>query len=131
MKKQTNAFCSGSLSPSVHLVAGLFKKMLFSIVALLVSVGVFAQQKLHVTGIVNDEKGSPAVNASVTVKGTKMGVTTDVSGAFSIDVPNAKSVLAISSTGFESQEIVVGNKTNFNVGLKTSTSQLNEVVVVG
>jgi TonB-linked SusC/RagA family outer membrane protein len=131
MKKQTNAFCSGSLSPSVHLVAGLFKKMLFSIVALLVSVGVFAQQKLHVTGIVNDEKGSPAVNASVTVKGTKMGVTTDVSGAFSIDVPTAKSVLAISSTGFESQEIVVGNKTNFNVGLKTSTSQLNEVVVVG
>jgi TonB-linked SusC/RagA family outer membrane protein len=94
-------------------------------------VGVQAQQKLHVTGVVNDEKGNPAVNASVIVRGSKTGVTTDASGAFAIDVPNQKSVLTISSTGFEPQEMVVGNKTNLNLSLKVSTSQLNEVVVVG
>jgi TonB-linked SusC/RagA family outer membrane protein len=131
MKKQTNAFCSGSLIPTIRLLDYLFKKFLFGAFALLLSVGVQAQQKLHVTGVVNDEKGNPAVNASVIVRGSKTGVTTDASGAFAIDVPNQKSVLTISSTGFEPQEMVVGNKTNLNLSLKVSTSQLNEVVVVG
>jgi len=131
MKKQTNAFCSGSLIPTRRLHDYLLKKIFFAAFALLLSVGVQAQQKVHVTGVVNDEKGNPAVNASVIVRGSKTGVTTDASGAFAIDVPNQKSVLTISSTGFEPQEMVVGNKTNFNLSLKVSTSQLNEVVVVG
>ncbi|MEO6356307.1 MAG: TonB-dependent receptor, partial [Ferruginibacter sp.] len=90
-----------------------------------------AQQKVHVTGIVNDDKGNPAANASVTVRGAKTGTTTDASGAFALDVPSSKSVIVISNTGFESQELPVGNKTTFNVSLKVSTSNLNEVVVVG
>ena len=86
---------------------------------------------MHVSGIVKDDKGNPAANASVTVKGAKTGVTTDASGTFSIDVPSPKSVLRFSYTGFETQESTVGNKTEFNVNLVQSTSQLNEVIVVG
>ena len=131
MKKQTNAFCSGSLSPSRRLPGYLFKKMIFSLLVMLFGIGVQAQQKVHVTGTVNDDKGNPAVNASVTVKGAKTGVTTDAGGAFAIDVPSSKSVIVITHTGFESQEMQVGNNTAFNVSLKVSTSNLNEVVVVG
>lgn len=131
MKKQTNAFCSGSLSPSRRLPGYLFKKMIFSLFVMLFGIGVQAQQKVHVTGTVNDDKGNPAVNASVTVKGAKTGVTTDAGGAFAIDVPSSKSVIVITHTGFESQEMQVGNNTAFNVSLKVSTSNLNEVVVVG
>jgi TonB-linked SusC/RagA family outer membrane protein len=127
MKKKTKAFCSGSLSPCRTLV----KKMLLFVAVLLLGAGAQAQQKVHVTGIVNDDKGNPAANASVTVRGSKTGTTTDASGAFAIDVPSLKSVLVISNTGFESQELPVGTKTNFNVSLKVSTSNLNEVVVVG
>ena len=131
MKKQTNAFCSGSLSPSRRLPGYLFKKMIFSLLIMLFGIGVQAQQKVHVSGTVNDDKGNPAVNASVTVKGAKTGVTTDAGGAFAIDVPSSKSVIVITHTGFESQEMQVGNNTAFNVSLKVSTSNLNEVVVVG
>jgi len=105
--------------------------MIFSLLIMLFGIGVQAQQKVHVTGTVNDDKGNPAVNASVTVKGAKTGVTTDAGGAFAIDVPSSKSVIVITHTGFESQEMQVGNNTAFNVSLKVSTSNLNEVVVVG
>jgi len=86
---------------------------------------------VHITGIVKDEKGNPASNASVTVVGSKTGITTDDKGTFSMDVPNSKSVIRISSTGFTAQEIPVDGKTNFNINLTVVTSQLNEVVVVG
>jgi TonB-linked SusC/RagA family outer membrane protein len=131
MKKQTNAFCSGSLSPSEYSLRSLFKKTFLASLIMLLGMGVQAQQKVHVTGTVNDDKGNPAVNASVTVRGAKTGTTTDASGAFAIDVPNSKSVIVITNTGFESQELQVGTKTTFNVSLKVSTSNLNEVVVVG
>ena len=131
MKKQTNAFCSGSLSLLRRLPGYLFKKMIFSLFVMSFGIGVQAQQKVHVTGTVNDDKGNPAVNASVTVKGAKTGVTTDAGGAFAIDVPSSKSVIVITHTGFESQEMQVGNNTAFNVSLKVNTSNLNEVVVVG
>jgi iron complex outermembrane receptor protein len=109
MKKKTKAFCSGSLSPCRTLV----KKMLLFVAVLLLGAGAQAQQKVHVTGIVNDDKGNPAVNASVTVRGAKTGTTTDASGAFAIDVPSSKSVIVISNTGFESQELAVGTKKLF------------------
>ncbi len=131
MKKQIRAFCSGSLSPTKLFTGAALKKMLFSLAVLLLGIGAHAQQKVHVTGVVNDEKGNPAVNASVTVKGAKTGTTTDASGAFSIDVPSAKSAIIISNTGYEPQELSVIGKTSLNVSLKVSTSQLNEVVVVG
>ncbi|CAN5150246.1 TonB-dependent receptor [soil metagenome] len=131
MKKQTNAFCSGSLSPSEYLLRSIFKQTLLATLIMLLGIGVQAQQKVHVTGTVNDDKGNPAANASVSVRGSKTGTTTDASGAFAIDVPSSKSVIVITNTGFESQEFAVGTKTNFNVSLKISTSNLNEVVVVG
>ncbi|MEO5685295.1 MAG: TonB-dependent receptor [Chitinophagaceae bacterium] len=90
-----------------------------------------AQSKIHVTGIVKDDKGNVAPNASVTVKGTKAGVSTDANGAFGIDVPTEKSVLVISYLGYVAQEMVVGKQTNFAVNLAVSAGSLSDVVVVG
>ena len=131
MKNQTTAYCSGSLSPSKCLHRYFFKKIIFPSLIFLLSIGVQAQENIHVTGIVKDEKGTPASNASVTVKGTRTGITTDANGIFSIVVPNQKSVLQISFTGYQTQEVAVGNKTNFTIDLIVSTSQLNDVIVVG
>lgn len=131
MKKQTNDFYSGSSGPSKRPPGYFFKRFLFSSLIFLLSISVQAQEKIHVSGIVKDEKGVPVANTTVTLKGTKTGVVTDVNGAFSIEAPNKKSVLVISNTGYQSQEVVVGNNTNFNFDLAVSTSSLNEVVVVG
>lgn len=126
-----HAYCSAILSPTKYWSAHIFKKLFFSFSIIALSISVQAQQKVHVNGIVKDDKGLPTANASVTLKGAKTGVTTDANGAFSIDVPNQKSVLIFSSTGFETKEAAVGNKTSINISLIQSNAQLNEVIVVG
>ena len=131
MKKQTQLHRMGSVNFPIRMLELAFKKMLLFSVILLFSMELMAQQKIHVTGIVKDEKGAPSVNTSVTVKGTKIGVVTDPGGTFAIDVPNSKSILVISNAGYESQEVVVGNNSTYSFNMVVSTSSLNEVVVVG
>jgi len=90
-----------------------------------------AQNKIHVSGIIKDDKGNAASNATVTVKGTKIGVSSDANGAFGIDVPSEKSILVVSYLGFQPQEMAVGKQTSFNVTLAQATGTLSDVVVVG
>ena len=131
MKKQTKLCYPVTGGPSRDLPGTLFKKILFLLLIQVVFATVYAQQKIHVTGMVKDEKGAPSANSSVIVKGTKTGVTTDANGVFSIDVPDKKSTLVISNAGYQTQEMVVGSATSFNVDLAVAVNQLNEVVVVG
>ncbi|MEP7251749.1 MAG: TonB-dependent receptor plug domain-containing protein, partial [Ginsengibacter sp.] len=110
---------------------GSFKKLFLFNLIFFISFCVSAQNKVHVTGVVKDDKGTPASNVSVTIKGSKGGVTTNADGAFSLDVPSKKSTLIISNVGYQSQEIPVGTTTNFSVSLAPSVNSLSEVVVVG
>ena len=109
----------------------LFKQSFLMCLMVVIGFTVTAQNRSKVTGIVNDDKGNPVSNASVTVKGTNNGVTTNINGAFSIEVPSTKSILVISSVGYKSQEVEVGNSTNLTVNLVVNPNSLNEVVVVG
>ncbi|MGE5521808.1 MAG: carboxypeptidase-like regulatory domain-containing protein, partial [Candidatus Dadabacteria bacterium] len=61
-----------------------------------------AQQR--VSGRVTDENTQPLRGASVTVRSTTTGVTTDADGRFEITVPNLQSTLVISFVGFAKQE---------------------------
>ena len=131
MKKQLNAYSFFRLNPSGRLYRRFFQNIFFCLFISLLSISAGAQQNIRVNGIVKDEKGAPAMNANVTVKGTRTGVATDANGVFSIVVPNQKSILQISSTGYQSREVAVGNKTNFIIDLIVSVSQLNDVIVVG
>ena len=110
---------------------GAFRKLFLITVISFTAFGVSAQNKIHVTGVVKDDKGTPASNVTVTVKGSKGGATTNADGSFSIDVPSQKSTLVISNVGYQSQEIPVGSTTNFSVNLAPSVNSLSEVVVVG
>jgi TonB-linked SusC/RagA family outer membrane protein len=84
-----------------------------------------------VTGTVIDEDGGALPGASVMVKGTKIGATTDVNGKFNIDVPADAKTLVFKFIGMADQEASIGNKKVINISLKSTTSNLNEVVVVG
>ena len=102
--------------------------LLWSLVLVLSATSVSAQQKT-VTGIVkNSEDGSPLVAASIQVKGTNVGITTDQNGNFSIKVSDNQT-LVVSAVGFTSEEIRVGNKSVFNINLTNSTAILENVVV--
>ncbi len=83
-----------------------------------------------IQGTVMDEKGLPLSGVSVQIKGTKRGVTTDAKGIFAIDAePGA--VLVISFVGYESQEITVNKQTNVQLTLKSSSTELDQLVVIG
>ena len=84
-----------------------------------------------VTGTVLDETGNPLIGVNVQIKGTIRGTTTDVKGAYRIDVPNANSVLIYSFIGFKRKEVTVGNQSIINVSMETDAGALDEVVVVG
>ncbi len=88
-------------------------------------------QNRQVSGIIKDDTGAPIANASVTIKGSVVGSTTDADGKFSITVPNNQTVLVVSYVGYQNQEIPVANQTTLNVSMVGGTSQLDNVVVVG
>lgn len=74
--------------------------------------------------------GAPISGASVVIKGTSSGTTTDKNGDFSIPAARGN-VLVISSVGHTVKEITVGDDVNISVQLITSAQDLSDVVVVG
>lgn len=96
---------------------------------LLFSVQLFAQK--IISGKVTDDKGVPVANASVVVKGTRIGTVTKSDGTFSIDVPANGKALVISSVDMLPQEMAIGSQSVMNISLKTDDKSLQEVVVTG
>jgi TonB-linked SusC/RagA family outer membrane protein len=91
------------------------------------AIEVYAQSQ--VTGTVASSTGEPLPGVNVTVKGTTVGVMTDMNGNFTITPPNSQAVLVFSFIGFEPQEITVGSQTRINVTLAESMQMMDEVVV--
>ena len=96
----------------------------------LVTIGVQAFAQTAVSGKVVDAKGEPVVGAGVQIKGTTVGVVTDLDGQFSIKVAD-KATLVITSIGYKTAEVVVGNRSNLQVVLEEDALFLDDVVVVG
>src|SRR3984957_3681063 len=89
-----------------------------------------AQERV-IAGEVVDDKGAPLQNATVRVKGADGGVSTDLSGHFSISVPASATSLMVSFVGFKAQEVaIVGGKVA-RIVMEAGLSNLDEVVVVG
>ena len=101
------------------LLLGLFT---FSITVLL------AQRT--VSGKVTDENGNAVANASVTVKETGTGVSTNATGNYSIQLDARARTLVFSFVGKASEEVTVGNQAVINASLKQEGRALDEVVVV-
>ena len=87
------------------------------------------QATKKITGTVVDAQG-PVIGASVVEKGTTNGTVTDFDGNFSLNV-NPGATIVISFIGFETQEIKVGNQSDFQITMKDDNAVLEEVVVVG
>jgi TonB-linked SusC/RagA family outer membrane protein len=90
-----------------------------------------AQPKItfaNIIGRVIDDLGNGVGNATVQVKGTSRGTTTNANGDFSIEA-NRGEVLVFSYVGFQSQEITLGDDTRINVSLVRADRTISEVVV--
>ncbi len=105
-------------------------KLFFTALAMLVASVAFAQN-LTVSGNVTDAtSGDPVPFASVHVKGTMNGVSTDVNGHYSLSAPK-DGILVFSSIGYVSQEVAVNGMAVVNCDLEVDTETLESAVAVG
>jgi len=87
------------------------------------------QQATTVRGTVTDAKGESMIGVSVLIKGTTIGVITDMDGKYSINAPNQNAVISFSYLGYLTVERVVGTQTVINVKMQEDATQIDEVVV--
>lgn len=82
-----------------------------------------------VTGKVVDDKGETLVGVSVTEKGAKNAVVTDINGNYRISVAGSASTLVFTYVGYSPVEVVVGNRATVNVTMTAQANALTDVVV--
>ena len=108
----------------------LFKKVAAFLVAALMGVSAFAQNR-PISGTVVDGSGAPVIGATVMVVGNNsIGTVTNADGSFSLNVP-AGANIAVSCIGYATQTVPVGNQSIFNFILEEDTEFLEETVVIG
>jgi len=92
--------------------------------------GTISAQTSKVTGVVvSADDGQPVIGASITVKGEKVGVITDMDGTFTLgNVPSGARTLVVSFIGMKSKEVPIQQQ-NMKIVLESSSKMLNEVVV--
>ncbi|MFV0390289.1 MAG: carboxypeptidase-like regulatory domain-containing protein, partial [Paludibacteraceae bacterium] len=94
---------------------------------ILFALPMFAQKTI--TGVVtSSEDGLPIIGASVVVKGTTRGVSTDIDGKFALDITRGQRIV-FSYVGMTPKEVVVGDSDVINITLDPSSEQLEEIVV--
>ena len=106
------------------------RKLVFFLVAVVLSIGQIWAQSRTVTGKVTDDKGNSMPNVSVIVKETVIGTTTNADGNFSLSVPANAKVLVFSSVGLGEKEISLTSASNYPVTLSSTAQDMREVVVV-
>ncbi|MFY0652822.1 MAG: SusC/RagA family TonB-linked outer membrane protein [Cyclobacteriaceae bacterium] len=86
--------------------------------------------EVDVSGKVTDENGQGLPGASVVVKGTTNGTTTNLEGDYSMTIPD-DATLVISFVGYTTQEVVPGARSTVDIQMEPDAEQLEEVVVIG
>ncbi|MDH6535155.1 TonB-dependent receptor [Parabacteroides sp. 52] len=89
----------------------------------------WAQQEVTINGTVTDSENNPIIGATVIIKGTTVGTTTDLDGTYRLKA-SPDQTLQFSYVGMQPQEIVVGNQTLIDVHMLDGEI-LEEVVVIG
>lgn len=105
------------------------KLILLFILGMIFSGYTYAQRSI--TGLVLDANGTAVANASVLVKGTNFGTSSNNSGEFTIDMPAGRNTLVVSAVGMVEKEVSVQGINNVTITLSSSSTALDEVVVVG
>lgn len=113
----------GSLTRFIASIAIAFMTVLFP-------EGVLAQNMVTVTGQVTDEQNEPLIGATVMVKGSSIGTSTDIDGNYSLQAPS-NAVLIFSYVGYGSLEEKLNGRNVLNVVMTTDIKLMDELVVVG
>ena len=84
-----------------------------------------------VTGKITSQSGDPVSGASVQLKGSSLGTSSNENGEFTIIVEDRKSILVISHIGYKEKEVTVKNQSALDIILEEEKNELSQVVVIG
>lgn len=107
------------------------KKLLAAVMTAVLVPLCAAAQTTSISGTVSDTGGQPVIGAVVRLSGTNTGAATDEQGRFTLETDVKNPVIEISSLGYKTQVVSLGNRTSVDIVLEDDTSYLDEVVVVG
>lgn len=89
------------------------------------------QQGMKIGGVVSNKEGEPIIGASVIIKGTNVGASTDVDGKFILNSTKKEGVLVVSFVGYVAKEVAFTSNAPLVIQLEEKNASLNELVVVG
>lgn len=104
--------------------------LVFSL-SLLVTITAYSQDKRVVSGTIVDDTGEALPGVNILIKGTTDGTISDMTGNYSLQVPEDGGVLLFSFIGYLTKEVELNNQEVIDVTLQTDVEQLEEVVVIG
>jgi len=107
------------------------KLTILLVLLLLGGIQVVLAQKTITGMVTSKEDGSSIPGATVVVSGTTIGTTTDISGKFTLSVPNDAISLHITYVGMKPIDVEIGTSKEISVSLESEAVSLDEVVVVG
>ncbi len=90
-----------------------------------------SSKNIKISGTVLDAQGEAVIGATVTVKGSTNGVTTDMDGKYTLSGVKAGDVLEFRFIGYKVQQVVVKKQTTINVRMEENSETLDDVVVIG
>ncbi|WP_025741578.1 SusC/RagA family TonB-linked outer membrane protein [Aquimarina pacifica] len=107
-----------------------YKRITGALLILFFATSLYAQETI-ISGKVTETDGLPMPGATILVKGTNQGVTSDFDGKYSISAGPDATTLIFSYLGFTTKEVAIDNRTTINIQLTEDTATLEQVVVVG
>jgi len=105
------------------------RKLLILLGGLLLFNANLLAQSRTITGTITDDSGLPIPNASILIKGSSTGTTSDMSGNFRLSVPANTKTLVVSSVSFAPMEVSITNKSELTIVLKKRDETMTEVIV--
>jgi iron complex outermembrane receptor protein len=108
----------------------LAKLACLTLICVLFTQSVFSQTKT-ITGKIVDDKGNPLGGVSVTVRGSKIGTSSDAAGNFTLNVRTNATTLMLTSVGFSDKEVDITSQTSVSVSMVPSSTTLGDLVVTG
>lgn len=90
------------------------------------------QSRVRVKGIIKDKKGTPLPWVTIMIKGTTMGVVSELDGNYSIELPTTEKIwLVYSFIGMKTKEVAYTGQKVINVTLEEDVTEMDEVVITG
>lgn len=106
-------------------------RYLFLTALVALQLSVFSQGNKITGTVIDKETGLSLPGASVVIKGTTIGTSTNINGAFILPVEGTEATLVVSYISYETREVVVGANTPVIIELLLEKTALDEVVVIG